>query len=274
MTRSQWHALAAFRTDLKAFCVQSLRAFGYPYMDPHAAQSAVACCTPQAFLHRAQAALVRAQGIPTYPVHTPIVYPHALEELTQSDPVPALILVSDNPGKEEQLHTQQRYLVGQSGRVAQGFFSRHAQLGFDFRTDVMLLNKTPLHTAKTVQLRALVRLLAQDPAGTARARQVQSFLHRSQCWMARRTCQLQRSLGCDLWIVGYSELKSGHLFEPYARLLQTVCDRRTPLFVFQHFSMNCFARDFAKARARSPQQQVRDTLKDLGLHHRQQILGF
>ena len=58
---------------------------------------------------------------PDYPIETPVVYNTALDEITNQDEI-KLIVIGDNPGKSEQLSINQKYLVGQSGKIAQGFF--------------------------------------------------------------------------------------------------------------------------------------------------------
>jgi len=69
----------------------------------------------------------------SYNIETPMVYNHSLDLIEEKDEI-YLILVGDNPGKEEQKHSNQRYLVGHSGRVAEGFFKRHKELEIDFES--------------------------------------------------------------------------------------------------------------------------------------------
>ena len=45
-----------------------------------------------------------------YELQTPIVYNTALDEITQNDEI-KLIVIGDNPGKDEQLEKNQKYLV-------------------------------------------------------------------------------------------------------------------------------------------------------------------
>ena len=47
-------------------------------------------------------------------MQTPIVYNTALDEITKNDDI-KLIVIGDNPGKDEQLLQNQKYLVGQAG---------------------------------------------------------------------------------------------------------------------------------------------------------------
>ena len=80
---------------------------------------------------------------PAYPLETAIVYNKALDDISQNDDI-KLIVIGDNPGKEEQLLCNNRYLVGQAGRIAEGYFKRNPELDVDFRRNVIILNKTSI----------------------------------------------------------------------------------------------------------------------------------
>ncbi|MGI0529382.1 hypothetical protein [Treponema socranskii] len=120
---------------------------------------------------------------PDYPVETAVVYNRALDDVSENDEI-KLIVIGDNPGKDEQLAINNRYLVGQSGKIADGFFRRNPELHTDFRKNVVILNKTPVHTAKTHHLRALQKA---DP-------EIAKLIEISQLWMARHTAKLHRAL--------------------------------------------------------------------------------
>ena len=92
-----------------------------------------------------------SDNTPAYPLETPIVYNTALDTVTKEDEI-KLIVVGDNPGKNEQLEKKRKYLVGQSGKIAESFFARNTELGINFRKNVIILNKTPVHTAKSKEL--------------------------------------------------------------------------------------------------------------------------
>ena len=83
-----------------------------------------------------------------YSFETPIVYNRDLDKITQEDEI-KLIVIGDNPGKDEQLQKNNRYLVGQAGKLADSFFKKNPTLNIDFRKNVIILNKTPVHSAKT-----------------------------------------------------------------------------------------------------------------------------
>lgn len=285
MTFSEWQAFTAFRTDFKAACRDWLRRCGYVYAAPDAVSPAQFCvqqaqsegqptqsalpCIPStnagtAPLHLVQAEAAKANGTPLYPVETPIVYNHSLDEVQATDHI-KLIIISDNPGKNEQLHKNQRYLVGQAGKVAEGFFFRNPSLGIDFRRDVIILNKTPVHTAKTKELKFVLE--HTDPS-------FQALFEETQVWLAARTAALQKALQCPLWLIGYGELRKKSLFTAYAEELkrQYSSNADSPVFVFQHFSMNCFAIDLKKAR--DEHLSIEENLRMIGLRHRHEVLGW
>ena len=95
-------------------------------------------------------------GVPPYSLDTQIVYNRSIDDIKKEDDI-KIILIGDNPGKDEQLERNRRYLVGQSGKIADGFFRKNPELGIDFRKNVLILNKTPLHTAKTKELALLIK---------------------------------------------------------------------------------------------------------------------
>ena len=84
------------------------------------------------------------------------MYNRSIDDIKKEDDI-KIILIGYNPGKDEQLERNRRYLVGQSGKIADGFFRKNPELGIDFRKNVLILNKTPLHTAKTKKLTLLIK---------------------------------------------------------------------------------------------------------------------
>lgn len=221
-------------------------------------------------LQALQEAAAKAANTPSYSFETPIVYNRDLDRFTRDDDI-KLIVIGDNPGKDEQLLKNNKYLVGQAGKIADGFFKRNPELGVDFRKNVIILNKTPVHSAKTNQLKHIIK------NGGA---QVAALIQESQLWMAEQTAKLHSALcsgaGADgvapeLWLVGYAELKGKGNFIPYRDKLKEsygVCTAGTDLagtngtkgtdllisgasawskvYVFQHFSMNRFTIDLGE----------------------------
>ena len=232
-----------------------------------------------------QEAAAKAANTPSYSFETPIVYNRDLDRFTRDDDI-KLIVIGDNPGKDEQLLKNNKYLVGQAGKIADGFFKRNPELGVDFRKNVIILNKTPVHSAKTNQLKHIIK-----NGGV----QVAALIQESQLWMAEQTAKLHSALcsgasgggvAPELWLVGYAELKGKGIFIPYRDKLKEsygVCTAGTDLagaltgvnvtkgtdlagtngtagtdllvsgayawskvYVFQHFSMNRFTIDLGE----------------------------
>lgn len=252
MTPRQWQAFCRFREDFRSKCALWSDSFSAELMP----------------LQK----LASSADTPDYPVETPLVYNTALDEVTEKDTV-RMIVIGDNPGKSEQLSCNRRYLVGQSGKIAQGFFASNPELGIDFRKNVIILNKTPVHTAKTSHIRQLLRQGSQG---------VCALITESQLWMAQRTAELHRELAlesdCKLWLVGYAELKGKGIFTAYRDALKEAYgnppdDLWKKVFVFQHFSMNRFLIDLKASLPEAGAITLEAALERLGEKHRREIFG-
>lgn len=213
-----------------------------------------------------QERLRAARGYEDYVVETPVVYNRALDDIGPESR-PRWILIADNPGKREQRADNLRYLVGQSGCLAEGFFRR--ELGADFRSEVLIVNKTPVHTPKTAEL-ALLRNL--DASGA-----VEALLAESQVWMAGFARALHEALGVPVWISGRSELKSRGIFGPWFREFSRLyrdapAAAREEVLVFSHFSMNQFSIELA--RKRDPGKPLTEELRRIGAENRRAVFGF
>lgn len=231
MTDYQWKAFCDFKAEFKKKIEEWLKA------------------APE--LPALQKAAADAANTPSYPFETAVVYNTDLDRVTKDDDI-HLIVIGDNPGKDEQLAKNKRYLVGQAGKIADGFFKRNPQLQTDFRKNVIILNKTPVHSAKTAQLKKMMK---------DGGKKICELIEESQLWMAEQTaklhCELCRGAGGaggtpfptpELWLVGYSELKDKGFFTPYKnKLFETYASTDASVwakvFVFQHFSMNRFTID-------------------------------
>jgi hypothetical protein len=251
MDKDQFAALKTFRDEYKKMCAQ---------------WSALA---PQLIPLQKEAA---AQDTPDYPIETPVVYNTALDEITQDDDI-KIIVIGDNPGKDEQLAKNQKYLVGQAGKIAQGFFARHPSLGVDFRKNAIILNKTPVHSAKTKHLKSIA---SQNAAA-------RDLILQSQLWLAQKTAELSAGVGAQIWLVGYAELKDKGIFVPYREALKEAAQSLKTeqnasvydaLFVFQHFSMNRFMidlRDFCGGQL--DESALAKKIAALGRRHRDEIFA-
>ena len=257
MNNAQWQAFSAFREFCKARCAEwAALAPELPALQKAAAE----------------------RDTPPYPLETAIVYNRAWDAIEPHDDI-RLIVIGDNPGKEEQLACNNRYLVGQSGRIAEGFFARNPELGIAFRKNAIIINKTPVHTAKTAHLRAVAR------QGGPR---IQTLVHDSQVAMAEHTALLHQRLVAatpagsplpELWLVGYAELKGKGIFVPYrdafAASYAAAPAAWASVFVYQHFSMNRFLIDLKQYRADPAHCDctLAQSLAALGTQHRLEIFG-
>lgn len=213
-------------------------------------------------------ALSSQKDTPPYPIETSIVYNRALDDVMQGDEI-KLIVIGDNPGKDEQLSKNNRYLVGQSGKIAEGFFRRNQELGTDFRKNVIILNKTPIHTAKTAHLKYVSKNGGDK---------IVSLIKESQVWMAKETARLHKALGStELWLVGYAELKARGIFTLYRDVLKDSYKDDTNawdrVFVFQHFSMNRFLIDLKDFRSEHKNLTLKASIEMLGEAHKNEIFG-
>ena len=211
-----------------------------------------------------------------YELQTPIVYNTALDEITQNDEI-KLIVIGDNPGKDEQLAKNQKYLVGQAGKLGNNFFKNHEELGIDFRKNVIILNKTPVHSAKTNHLKKFASFGGKE---------IEDLIKETQIWMAQETAKLHQNLlkvsenkdFPQLWLVGYSELKEKGIFTDYKNELkkqyQTSEESKNAwnnVFVYQHFSMNRFSIDLKEFSTENKNLDLKTQLKTLGKKHKDEI---
>ena len=211
-----------------------------------------------------QKVLAKKDGVPDYSLDNILVYNKALDEVSEQDNI-KLIVIGDNPGKQEQLAQNQKYLVGQAGKIAEGFFARNPELETDFRKNVIILNKTPLHTAKTKELLALTK--DSDLV-------VKQIFEESQVFMARETANLAKDLNLEIWLVGYSELKPKGIFSIYKESLKASFEdfSKSKVYVYQHFSMNRFLVDLKENLDSS--KNLKENLISIGENHRKEIFGL
>jgi hypothetical protein len=248
VTKTAWAAFKAAREHYR----EGLKRFGRAFRG----------------LKALQQELVDRRSGPAYTVRGALVYNGALDDFGPGDEI-RLILVGDNPGRREQ--ETGRYLVGPSGKIAEGFFRGAAELGIDFRKNVLILNKTPVHTPRTAELRELCR--RGGPALAGRIAETQRF-------MASLLLEFQRALSgaapLPVWITGYSEMKRGGAFEAYTAALTELYAGAAPslrdrVFLYRHFSMNQFSVDL---RRQAEGEGVRAALDRIGRSYRKRILGW
>ena len=198
----------------------------------------------------------------SYTVETPVVYNTSLDDITIDDNI-KLILVADNPGRREQAAINKRYLVGPSGKLANNFFCSNPDLKIDFNKNVIILNKTPIHSPRTVELMELCKM---DTSGL-----LVSALEESQKIMASLLLDFYNALDCPVWITGYSEMRKGRLFEIYTDEVKQLFADNKHIYIHRHFSMNQFTIDLKQRSL--PGESVKKALVRIGTDYRTRILG-
>jgi hypothetical protein len=221
------------------------------------------------------------------------VYNLALDEVGPQDNI-RLILVADNPGRRDQVTG--RYLVGPSGKIAEGFFRNNPDLGLDLRSNVLILNKTPVHTPRTAELGELCRLggpkFAEKLAATQRFMAALLLEFHAALSGGGSTGSSTHRKPVPVWITGYSEMKKGGIFQVYTDALQEIYAQaagglrgqgsvrhrpataklRDTVLLFRHFSMNQFTIDLRKQSL--PGEDTQAALDRIGRAYRQRILGW
>ncbi|MDR1637102.1 MAG: hypothetical protein LBR93_07170, partial [Treponema sp.] len=156
------------------------------------------------------------------------------------------------------------------GKIAEGFFRNTPELGIDFRRNVVILNKTPVHTPRTADLAELCRRGGPEIADLVAA---------SQRIMAALLLEFHRALApAPVWITGYSEMRRGGIFAAYTESLARIYSGkgkaalRESIFLYRHFSMNQFTINLRQEIR--PGEKIRDALLRIGRTHRERILGW
>lgn len=182
-----------------------------------------------------------------------------------------VILVGDNPGMEEQ--KQNAYLVGKSGKMASGFFREN--FGYDFYKNVLIMNKTPVHTKSTAQLNAINR---KYPA----------FIQETQEYMAGLLYDLALCLEVPVFITGFAgcriadgvwlqTTKAGKPMSSqsapwfFAEVKRKFSGRKDLLLLFKHFSYGNFSRDINPLLQKGI--DVRDAVKKIGSEYARELFA-
>lgn len=215
-------------------------------------------------LRDAQRSLAKSSQLPDYEIETPIVYNRALDSVTAKSDI-RWIIVADNPGKKEQAADARNYLIGQSGITTENFFTR--EFGLDFRSQTVIINKTPIHTLKTTHLRLLTKTYPP----------LKPILDASQVYMAKMLISLNAVLDARIWVMGISELGQRGIFslwkETLARGLRDGENGiEKDLLFHNHFSMGSFAT--ALKRRKNANENTLDAVLRIGTENRIKALGF
>ena len=210
-----------------------------------------------------------------YNVETSVVFNRAYDDFTKNHEI-NLIVIGDNPGKDEQFLCNNRYFVGKSGIVAENFFRKNPELNIDFRKKTVIMNKTPVHTAKTKQLMELSKKGGEE---------IKSLIEFSQIKCAQITARLHMGLnegadddskGTELWLVGHSEMKKGGVFLKYKDELRNCYGDSlvwNKVYLFNHFSMGRFSVDLKEFREKNPDVPLAQALHQIGTRHKLEVYG-
>jgi len=221
----------------------------------------LAAASPE--LKKAQTELIRERGGGQYTLVNPVVYNTALDEIDGESEI-KIILIGDNPGRREQ--EECRYLIGASGKLAENFFNKESALGIDFRKNVLILNKTPVHTPRTAGLRTLSKTGGFTVA---------TLIEESQRRMAAFLGDFYRAVQAPIWITGYSEMKKNGIFGAWTEALCSMAKsgeiNPQDIFIYRHFSMNQFTIDLKRQRREGETTEA--ALKRLGAEYRERILS-
>lgn len=260
MTNNEYSQFEECRASFRSYCINTLRFCDEEYAVPSSPATPTKSILAKEIEKTIEPNLF-------YNVETPIVYNHSLDSIEGKNEI-KLILVGDNPGKEEQRHINQRYLVGQAGRIAEGFFARNKELKIDFRKNVIILNKSVIHTPKTLGLKKLIKanFIVKDNTN------IEDFLIQDEIKQAKLALKLQTIFNCPLWIIGYSELGEKGIFTYYANIIKKEIKESaiSNLFLYQHFSMNCFIKQLKTSYDKT--LSLGENLKALGSNNRKRIL--
>lgn len=175
-----------------------------------------------------------------------------------------LIIVGDNPGNEEE--KERKYLIGPSGKQLRNFIRE--KLKIDVNTEVVYLNKTPIHTKSTNELENY-----KD----------QELLNKTLKRMAEDIVAIHVALNginknIQLWIIGKSQLKKGKIFETFSDSILSSYSTSgheklfKNLMVYSHFSYGNFHQELNKL----PQNmKTKEKLSKIGRENRDKVFkGF
>ncbi len=175
------------------------------------------------------------------------VYNKKLDALSQSDNI-KYIWVTDNPGLNEAM--EEKYAVGSSGKGAKNFMVGSG-LVEDYDKEVIVLNKTFLHTRVTRDLNKL--------------KNFKDIIIENQNYMAKLTIKLVKVFNCPLWILGISNLDK--IFFSYASTLMRDLDLDNT-YLYYHFSQGQFKKAYNKKIKELPNLNPKEICELIGEENR------
>jgi len=192
-----------------------------------------------------------------YEIINSFVYNEKLDSIEEKNQI-KYIWVTDNPGMKENILNQ--YGVGQSGNAGKNFMEGF-NLVKDFNSEVLILNKSPIHTRVTAELKKLVGF-----EGVAKE---------SQEFMAYLSYELHRIFNCELWILGTSNMHK--IFSSYTNeILSNYSNSplKSNIYLFYHFSQGQFKKDFNRISKEDVNLKTEDICHKIGIEKRNKILNF
>lgn len=177
------------------------------------------------------------------------VYNTDLDIIKECDTI-KFILVADNPGKNEFI--ENKYLIGKAGVQVRNFFEKNSLVS-DFTKEVIVLNKTCLHTNSTKDLKS--KNIRPD------------ILINSQQFMAELVFKIHRTLGAELWIIGCSEINQRGIFASFREIIinhYRNSEMFKKLYCFKHFSFGNFQKDIIKYSSLNSSGNITDSVHAIG----------
>ena len=184
------------------------------------------------------------------------IYNEKLDEINENDNI-KYIWIQDNPGYNEML--QNRYAVGASGKARQNFMKNEG-LAEDFDREVIVLNKSPIHTKVTAVLSKLKNREIQDE---------------TQRYMAKAIFTVHNIFEGDLWILGISNLKG--IFGTFSKDMENLYKNSAlnkKMFLYYHFSQGQFKKAYNLEVSTLGTDDPDKILESIGIKNRKKYFDF
>lgn len=184
------------------------------------------------------------------------IYNEKLDEINENDNI-KYIWIQDNPGYNEML--QNRYAVGASGKAGQNFMKNEG-LAEDFDREVIVLNKSPIHTKVTAVLSKLKNREIQDE---------------TQRYMAKAIFTVHNIFECDLWILGISNLKG--IFGTFSKDMEKLYKNSAlnkKMFLYYHFSQGQFKKAYNLEANTLGTDDPDKILESIGIKNKKKYFDF
>ncbi len=172
------------------------------------------------------------------------VYNKNLEDFKQNANDVKYIVVGDNPGiKEAEL---EKYFVGKSGVVLRNFFKNELNIQY-FDKEIIVLNKTPIHTKSTNDLKVIDKKILEE----------------SVDFSASIIVAVAKKLDIPILLFG----KSGFLFKPF---LDKIKDKNVEIRLYNHPSYGNLSKQWKEFLKINPNEEKIVLFEKLGKKNFQQ----